>query len=162
MDGKGFEAFVREHQRMVHAIARQYVKDDSAADDVAQEAFIRAYRGLGGLREKGHVKTWLYSLTRNAAIDWLRAHKRRHVSIDDAGIDVEEVKEKAAPDGTAEMDAVMKAVQSLRADYREIILMRYIEKLSYAQIAEALGMTIGAVGEKLHRVREMIVQRCGL
>jgi RNA polymerase sigma-70 factor (ECF subfamily) len=162
MDGKDFEVFVREHQRMVHAIAWQYVRDDSAADDVAQEAFIRAFRGLEGLREKGHVKTWLYSLTRNAAIDWLRAHKRRHLSIDDAGVDVEEVKDKAASEGTEDMDALMKAVRSLRTDYREIILMRYIEKLSYSQIAEALGMTIGAVGEKLHRVREMIVQKCGL
>jgi RNA polymerase sigma-70 factor (ECF subfamily) len=162
MDSGSFEVFVREHQRMVFAIARQYVKEDNAAEDVMQEAFIRAYRGLDGLREKAHVKTWLYSLTRNAAIDWLRSHKRKFVSLEDSELDVEQpapVRDDAKADA---LETVMKVLEGLRADYREIVLMRYIEKLSYQQIAEALGMTVGAVGEKLHRVRHMIIERCGL
>jgi RNA polymerase sigma-70 factor (ECF subfamily) len=160
MDGTDFEAFVREHQRMVHAIARQYVGDD-AADDVAQEAFIRAHRGLGSLREKAHLKTWLYSLTRNAAIDWLRANRRKTVSIEDSEIDVEAPAKDPDPAKADALEKILSVLDGLRADYRQIILMRYIDKLSYQQIAEALGMTVGAVGEKLHRVRNMIIERCG-
>ncbi len=161
MDSPAFEAFVRDHQRMVFAIAKQYVKEDHAADDVTQEAFIRAFRGIDGLRDKGYVKTWLYSLTRNAAIDWLRAHKRKFVSIEESEIDVAQPVAEENDDKADLLDAVMKVLEGLRQDYREIILMRYIEKLSYQQIAEALNMTVGAVGEKLHRVRNMIIERCG-
>jgi len=161
MEAPAFEAFVREHQRMVHAIARQYVKEDNAADDVTQEAFIRAYRGIDGVREQSHLKTWLYSLTKNAAIDWLRSHKRRFVSLEEAEIDVVEPRKEDGGEKADMLDSVLKVIDDLRADYREIILMRYLEKLSYTQIAEALGMTVGAVGEKLHRVRNMIIERCG-
>jgi RNA polymerase sigma-70 factor (ECF subfamily) len=160
MESAAFEAFVREHQRMVHAIARQYVKDDNAADDVTQEAFIRAYRGIDGVRERAHLKTWLYSLTKNAAIDWLRSHKRRFVSLEEAEIDVVEPRRDDGGEKADMLDTVLKVLDDLRADYREIILMRYLEKLSYNQIAEALGMTVGAVGEKLHRVRNIIMERC--
>jgi RNA polymerase sigma-70 factor (ECF subfamily) len=146
---------------MVFAIARQYVKEDHAADDVTQEAFIRAYRGIDGLRDQAYVKTWLYSLTRNAAIDWLRAHKRKFVSLEDSELDVEQPVADDPGDSTDALDSVMNVLEGLRQDYREIILMRYIEKLTYLQIAAALKMTVGAVGEKLHRVRNMIIERCG-
>jgi RNA polymerase sigma-70 factor (ECF subfamily) len=156
-----FEVFVREHQRMVHAIARQYVKDEHVAEDVAQEAFIRAHRSFDGLRDATRVKTWLYALTRNCAIDWLRAHRRKLMSLDEAPVDIPE---PAQPESTKDhqITIVMKVLEALREDYRELILMRYFEGLSYKEISEALGMTIGAVGEKLSRVRDMIVERCGL
>ena len=63
---------------------------------------------------------------------------------------------------TDQMAKVMAALEALRADYREIVLLRYFEGMSYEQIAETLGMTVGAVGEKLSRVRDMIVERCRL
>ncbi len=145
---------------MVYAIARQYVKDEHVAEDVAQEAFIRAHRSFDGLRDPARVKTWLYSLTRNAAIDWLRAHRRKVLPLEEAA----EVPQPAPRPGTREEQAavVMAALEALREDYREIILMRYFDGLSYREIADALGMTVGAVGEKLSRVRDMIVERCGL
>ncbi|MBI2931293.1 MAG: sigma-70 family RNA polymerase sigma factor [Planctomycetes bacterium] len=161
MDEGTFERFVHEHQRMVHAIARQYVKDEHVAEDVAQEAFLRAHRSFDGLRDPSRVKTWLYSLTRNAAIDWLRAHKRRLMSLDEASVDVPEpTRQDNVRD--EQITRVMGVLDDLREDYREIIMMRYFEGLSYKEIAEALGMTIGAVGEKLSRVRDMIVERCQL
>jgi len=162
MDEGSFERFVREHQRMVLAIARQYVKDDHVAEDVAQEAFIRAHRSFDGLREPSRVKTWLYALTRNAAIDWLRAHRRKAVSLEETQADVPVPEPAASGERGDQLAAVMSVLESLREDYREIILMRYFEDLSYKQIAEALGMTVGAVGEKLSRVRDMIIERCKL
>jgi RNA polymerase sigma-70 factor (ECF subfamily) len=161
MDEGSFERFVREHQRMVLAIARQYVKDDHVAEDVAQEAFVRAHRSFDGLREPGRVKTWMYALTRNAAIDWLRSHRRKAVSLNEVGDDVP-VPTAPSGDRGDQLATVMAVLEALREDYREIILMRYFEDMSYKQIAEALGMTVGAVGEKLSRVRDMIIERCAL
>ena len=60
------------------------------------------------------------------------------------------------------VDRVMRAVDGLREDYRQILLLRYVEKLSYGQIASALGMTTTAVGEKLHRVRKMVMEKFAL
>lgn len=147
---------------MVFAIARQYVKDEHVAEDVAQEAFLRAYRSLDGLREPGRVKTWLYALTRNAAIDWLRANRRKASSLD--SIEEADMEAPTAPEpaGGDRLEKLKKVLESMRADYRELILLRYFDGLSYQEIAETLGMTVGAVGEKLSRVRDMIVTRCGL
>jgi RNA polymerase sigma-70 factor (ECF subfamily) len=151
-----FDRFVREHERMVHALAFSYVKDEHAADDVMQEAFLRAYRSVDGMRDPTKVKTWLYTLTRNAAIDHLRSRKHRAVSIEEHEVDVAAPQAEERPEL---LDKVMKIVDDLREDYRQIILMRYVDKMAYTAIAEVLGMTVGAVGEKLHRVRALIAER---
>lgn len=155
MTGEAFERFVREHERMVRALAWSYVKDDHAADDVMQEAFLRAYRAADGMRDPSKVKTWLYTLTRNAAIDHLRS-RRRTVSIEEHGVDMPA---PAAEEKSDLADKVLKVVDDLREDYRQLILLRYVDKMPYTQIAEVLGMTVGAVGEKLHRVRAMIASK---
>ncbi len=155
MTGEAFEGFVREHERMVRALAYSYVQDEHAADDVLQEAFLRAYRAVDGMRDPSKVKTWLYTLTRNAAIDHLRS-RRRTVSIEEHDVDVPA---PAAEEKNDLADQVMKVVDDLREDYRRLILMRYVDQMPYTQIAEVLGMTVGAVGEKLHRVRAMIASK---
>lgn len=162
MNAGEFERFVCEHQRMVHAIARQYVKDEHVAEDVAQEAFVRAHRSYDGLRDPGRVRTWLYALTRNAAIDWLRANRRRPLPLEGEALNVPEPPPTRDDVRDTQLKKVLAALDSLREDYREIILMRYFQGLSYKEIAEALAMSVGAVGEKLSRVRDMIVERCGL
>lgn len=149
MTGAEFDAFVREHQRMVRALAFSYLRDDHAADDLAQEVFLRAWKSVDGV---AHPKTWLYAMTRNAAIDHLRA-RRRSLPIEEKVMDVP-APPPAEPDDR--IAKVMRVVDGLREDYRQIILLRYVENLPYARIAEALGMTVTAVGEKLHRVRALI------
>ncbi|MBI2919733.1 MAG: RNA polymerase sigma factor [Planctomycetes bacterium] len=156
MKAETFDRFVREHERMVRALAYSWVRSASAADDVAQEAFLRAYRSIGSLRDLTKVKPWLYTLTRNAAMDWLRREKRHRV--EELNVDVAA---PAAKEGDDRVDRVARIVEELREDYRQLVLLRFVDGLSYAEIAEALGMSVGAVGEKLHRVRKMVVERMG-
>lgn len=155
MTGEAFERFVREHERMVRALAYSYVRDEHAANDVMQEVFLRAHRSVDGLRDPSKAKTWLYTMTRNAAIDLIRS-RRRTVSIEENEVDMPA---PAAEEKSDLLDKLLKVVDDLREDYRQIILMRYVDKMPYTQIAEVLGLTVGAVGEKLHRVRAMIASK---
>ncbi len=156
MTGPSFERLVREHERKVRALAMAYCRDEHAADDVVQETFWRAWRSLDGLRDPSKLKTWLYAMARHAAVDHLRARERHRAEV--LAVDVK-APEKREGDL---VDRVMRAVDGLRGDYRQILLLRYVEKLSYAEIAEALEMTPTAVGEKLHRVRRMVIERFAL
>ena len=156
MTGGAFERLVADHERTVRALAMAYCRDASAADDVVQETFLRAWKSLDGLRDPSKVKTWIYSLARHAAIDHLRARKRRETEALTVDVKAPELK-SGDP-----VDRVMRAVDGLREDYRQILLLRYVEKLSYGQIASALGMTTTAVGEKLHRVRKMVMEKFAL
>ncbi len=154
MTGESFERFVREHERMVRALARSYVRDDDAAEDVIQETFWRAWRSIDALGDPSRAKAWVAGIARHAAIDHLRSRKRRPA--EELKVDVAAPEKK---DGGDLVERVMRAVDALRADYRQILILRYVEKLSYDGIARALGMTPGAVGEKLNRVRKMVAER---
>ena len=154
MTGEAFERFVREHERMVRALARSAVRDADAAEDVVQETFWRAWRSLDGLADPSRAKAWVAEIARHAALDHLRSRRRRPA--EELKVDV------AAPERKEEGDLVervMRAVDALRADYRQILILRHVEKLSYKEVAQALGMTPGAVGEKLNRVRKMVAER---
>ncbi len=151
MDARAFEQMVSEHQNMVYGVALATCRDRAAAEDVAQEAFLKAYRSADRLRKPARLKTWLYSVARFTAIDWVRKHRRERVSA---------VPEAAAPGPAEDRGArVMEAIRGLRDDYREVLILHYLEGLSYAEVARALGTTPGAVGEKLHRVREMVREK---
>ena len=154
MTGPPFERLVREHERMVRALARSYGCDTHAADDVVQDTFWRAWRSRDGLRDPPRIKAWLCTTARHPALDYLRARKRRKTE--------ELIVDVPAPvhrEGGDRVDRVMQAVDDLREDYRRILLLRYVEKMSYAEIAQSLEMTPTAVGEKLHRVRKMVMER---
>ncbi len=157
MDARAFERLVRDHQQMVYAVALSHCKDATAAEDVAQEAFLKAYRSMDGLKHPSQLKTWLYSIARFTAIDWLRRRKREEVR----PLPDERAAPAAAGDEGTEDRAmrVMDVIRGLRDDYREIMLLRYVRGLSYAEIAKQTGGTPSAIGEKLHRVREMVREK---
>ena len=157
MTREAFDRLVQEHERTVRALAMAYCRDDHAADDVVQDTFWRAWRSVDGLRDPSALKTWLYALARHTALDHLRARRRRATEELNMHVAAPEKEEKGDL-----VDRVVRAVDGLREDYRQILLLRYVEKLSYAEIGEALGLKPGAVGEKLHRVRKMVMEKFGL
>jgi len=159
MDANAFERLVREHQHMVYCVALSYCKDPSSAEDVAQEAFLKAYRSVDEMREPARLKTWLYSIARFTAIDWLRRRQREPVLglTEDAA---QELPERPAAESKEDRTVrVMDVIQGLKEEHREIMILRYVRGLSYAQIARETGSTTSAVGEKLSRIRDIVRQK---
>lgn len=145
-----FQQLVVQYQGLVYSLALSYCRDPHAAEDLAQEVFMQAFRSLDAIRDPAKIKTWLCTVTRNKAIDYLR-RRVPTTPIDELPLQAPEPREDLWPQVEALLD-------ELREDYRQLILLKYIEGLSYEQIGRILGMTPSAVGEKLHRVRKMMVK----
>jgi len=159
MDANAFERLVREHQHMVYCVALSFCKDSALAEDVAQEAFLKAYRSVDELREPGRLKTWLYSIARFTAIDWIR-RRRREPALRLAEEAAKELPERpTAPTMEDRSVRVMDVIRGLKEEHREIMMLRYVRGLSYLQIARETGSTASAVGEKLSRIREIVRQK---
>ena len=159
MDANAFERLVREHQHMVYCVALSFCKDPASAEDVAQEAFLKAYRAVDEMREPARLKTWLYSIARFTAIDWIRRRQRDPVRALPEGA-ARELPERPAAESKEERTVrVMDVIQGLKEEHREIMILRYVRGLSYSQIAKETGSTTSAVGEKLSRIREIVRQK---
>lgn len=166
-DTEAFEALVLEHQNKVYSLALRMVGNEEDARDMAQEAFIRAYNSLTGFRGDSKFSVWLYRLTSNICIDFLRSRaKRRTVSMtwtDDEG---EESGELEIPDDTwspeeqldrtLTRESVRRGLDSLSPPYREILVLREIDGLSYDEIGVVLGIEAGTVKSRIFRARKKL------
>ena len=166
-DTEAFEALVLEHQNKVYSLALRMVGNEEDARDMAQEAFIRAYNSLAGFRGDSKFSVWLYRLTSNICIDFLRSRaKKRTVSLtwtDDEGEDAGELE---IPDDTwsperrlessVTRESVRRGLDSLSPQYREILLLREINGLSYEEIGRALGIEEGTVKSRIFRARKKL------
>lgn len=165
-DRKAFDLLVAKYQhRILHLISR-YIRDPSEVEDVAQEAFIKAYRGLAHFRGDSAFYTWLYRIAINTAKNWLVSASRRPP---DQGVDVVDaeqyesgalLREGDTPEHellTREIEAtVYGAIESLPAELREAITLREMEGLSYEEIAGVMDCPIGTVRSRIFRAREAI------
>lgn len=161
-DDSAFEQLVLAHQRQVYNLCLRICCNEADAMDLSQEAFIRAWRGLGQYQFGAEFSTWLYRLTRNVCIDFLRAQKRRqtvplHLNDDEGETelplpDTAEGPEERAVAGERRR-ALAQAMQALSPEHREILTLRVIEDLPYEQIAQILGVRTGTVKSRLARAR---------
>src|SRR6516164_4441182 len=111
MDASAFERLVREHQHLVYCVALSVCKDPATAEDLAQEAFLKAYRSVDEVREPAQLKTWLYSIARFTAIDWVRRRKNERwqgLSAEAAG----ELPER--PEAEAKEDRTVRVMDVIR------------------------------------------------
>jgi len=135
------------------------------AEDVQQEVWLAVYRGIRNLSNPGAFRTWLFSTTRHRAIDFLRRRRREQELLVDVPVDVVEVEaavdEVASPmlEG-AELDALLAELPTVQ---REVVLLRYRDEMSYAEIAVVVGRAVGTVRSRLYhakrRIQELIEQR---
>lgn len=162
-DREAYGILVERYQAAAAAFAYGTSGDFHLAEDIAQEAFVRAFEALGKLEKPERFGAWLRSIVRHTAADLLRR--------DHASASIEEMAESgydladAAPTPADAVAAgelrnlILEALATLRSDYREIIVLRHIEQRTYREIAVLLDMTTSAVGEKLSRVREILRSR---
>lgn len=165
-DKAAFDLLVRKYQHKVAKLVSRFVRDRSEVEDVTQEAFIKAYRALGGFRGESAFYTWLYRIAVNTAKNYLESLGRRapgaNVEIDGAEQSeaAEGLREQATPERyllTEEIAAtVRRALENLPEDLRTAITLREIEGLSYEEIAEVMDCPIGTVRSRIFRAREAI------
>ena len=162
-DRAAFEPLVLENQKNVYNLALRMTGSEEDALDVSQEVFIKAYSSLGSFRGESRLGFWLYRLTYNMCIDLSRKKKRENTSsityLDDAGeeSDLEIPDLRHLPEDEAERAelrrAVSAAIDCLTPEHRNMLLLREVSGLSYAEIARALTLNEGTVKSRLARAR---------
>ncbi|MBU1192181.1 MAG: RNA polymerase sigma factor RpoE [Gammaproteobacteria bacterium] len=168
-DKRAFDLLVRKYQNKIVHLVTRYLHDPVEAQDVAQEAFIKAYRALPSFRGDSAFYTWLYRIAINTAKNYLVAQNRRPPTDDIDAQDAEQysgdtgLKEYATPERLALRDeiesTITAAIEALPEELRTAITLRELEGLSYEEIAAAMDCPIGTVRSRIFRARAAIETR---
>ena len=163
---RAFDLLVRKYQHKVIGVISRYVSDWSECQDVAQEAFMRAYRAMAAFRGDSQFYTWMYKIATNTAKNHLVSQGRRPPA-DDIGIDDAvqldggmRLKDRATPEHELmrqEIEqTVFATVEQLPEDLKMAITLREVDGLSYEEIAEKMDCPIGTVRSRIFRARDAI------
>lgn len=165
-DKPAFDLLVRKYQSRIAKLVNRFVHNPAEVEDVTQEAFIKAYRGLRNFRGDSAFYTWLYRIAINTAKNHLVATGRR---TPDIGVDAQDaeqyegaslLQESATPEGLVLADEikqrVYETIEKLPPELKAAISLRELEGLSYEEIAEAMDCPIGTVRSRIFRAREAI------
>jgi len=161
-DERAFARIVEHYQRPVFAIAYRMTCDAAAAEDLAQEVFLRVWRKLETFRPGEPLRPWLLRLATNACINALK--KRRPVAVPMVGDGEGDAREPVAPTPDAgevasrqeAAEHLERAIAQLPDDYRLLVTLRHVEEMSYDEIAAALNRPMGTVKVQLFRARERL------
>jgi RNA polymerase sigma-70 factor, ECF subfamily len=168
-DRKAFDLLVLRYQHKIIKLIMRYVREPADALDVAQDAFLKAYRALPRFRGDSAFYTWMYRIAINTAKNHLVAQKRRPVDFDldlqdSEPFDVQQLlKDTDTPEGLALTDelrrTVQAAIEELPPDLRTAIVLREMEGMSYEEIAQTMECPVGTVRSRIFRAREAIDKR---
>ena len=162
-----FEELVRRYQRPISAYVYRMVGNYESALDLTQEIFIKVYSSLRRYREEFKFSTWIYKIAHNSAVDHLRRNCTREQSLvlgpegDQFDLPIESTRltpeqESERKERRGEIESV---VRTLPANYRELIILRHSQDLSYEEIVDVTGLPLGTVKNRLFRAREMMRQQ---
>jgi RNA polymerase sigma-70 factor (ECF subfamily) len=168
-DKAAFDLLVIKYQHKIVHLVNRYVKDPSEAQDVAQDAFIKAYRALADFRGDSAFYTWLYRIAINTAKNYLLSRSRRHsayeVDMEDAEQteNAPQLKDIETPEHQLMNDQIINviklAIENLPEEMRIAITLREFEGMSYEEIADAMDCPIGTVRSRIFRAREAIDEK---
>lgn len=169
-DKRAFELLVMKYQRKVHRLLSRFIRDAAEVEDVAQDAFIKAYRALPQFRGESAFYTWLYRIAVNTAKNYLVSQGRRAPTTTDANSeeaetfdDADQLREIGTPEsvlhGKQVAETVNRAMDELPEELRTAITLREIEGMTYEEIAAVMNCPIGTVRSRIFRAREAIAGR---
>jgi RNA polymerase sigma-70 factor (ECF subfamily) len=163
-DNRGFDELVRRYQDRVYRLAFKILRHEEDAAEALQEAFLSAYRGLGNFKAESTFSTWLYRVATNAALMRYRRRREAHISLEQSQSPNDSAEPLAVPDWSAQplqelldsetRQVMERAVLRLPEDLRTVFLLRDVEELSNAEVAEILDLSVPAVKSRLHRARK--------
>jgi RNA polymerase sigma-70 factor (ECF subfamily) len=173
-DAAAFDRLVEERSGDIYALLYRLTGDPEEARDLTQETFLQAFRSVANFRGESDVRTWLYRIALNQARNrwrwWRRRHRSATVSLDDPGDEGRQplsarLRDERARDPEAEAlsgereTAILAALRTVARPYREAIVLRDIEGMSYEEVAAALGVGVGTVKSRLSRGRTELRRR---
>src|SRR5919206_355100 len=157
-DVRSYEELVKRYERLVGRVIYPYAGRDAAVEDLVQETFLRAYDRLDTFNPEYRFKTWLLAIANNLGIDALR--RRRDVVEFNPEIHAPLTRgPEAAAAGADRARSIQDPVMTLPESYSVPLVLRYAEELTYAEIAEVLGITVSALKSRLFRARNMLAKK---
>lgn len=165
-DERAFGKLVERYETKVYSLAIKMLRNPEDAEDVLQDTFLRAYRGIKSFQGNSTFSTWIYRITANSALMRLRKKQLPTVSIDDAD-------ERETPINIADWSpgpveqlltqetqkAMDEAIEALPPEFKQVFILRDVEELSNAEVAEILDLSVAAVKSRLHRARLKVRNR---
>ena len=168
-DTRAFDELVRRYRDRVYRLSYKILRHEEDAAEALQDAFLSAYRGIGKFKAESTFSTWLYRIATNASLMKYRKRRDGHVSLDQSQSTNEEAEPLQLADWaaqppedllTAETRQVMaEGIERLPEELRTVFILRDVEELSNAEVAEILGLSVAAVKSRLHRGRIQLRER---
>jgi RNA polymerase sigma-70 factor, ECF subfamily len=165
---RAYEELITRFQQSVYTLALRLLNDPSEASDVVQEVFLKVFRNVGSFRGQSTLKTWIYRITVNEAHNarrWFFRHRRREVDLDTGPEDTHNWKETIPDSSRSPFDVAFDSEQHVMIEaalervnpiFREAVVLRDITDLSYEEIADVLGVSLGTVKSRILRGREAL------
>jgi len=175
-DSAAFDQLVSRYWDRIYAMVNQLLRNQQDAEEVTQDAFIRAHRGLTNFRGESAFSTWLYQIATNLARNrywyWWRRKRDQSISFDaplgaDNDTTIAELipaEQETPEDATVTQEfvnRVAECMEELNEKHREILILRNVRSLSYEEIAEILGISVGTVKSRIARARESLREKLG-
>jgi RNA polymerase sigma-70 factor, ECF subfamily len=165
-DERAFGELISRYESKVYSLALRMVRNPEDAEDVLQDTFLRAYRGIKSFQGASTFSTWIYRITANSALMRLRKKQLPTVSIEDADeretpVNIADwtpgpVEQLLSQELQHEMD---EAIEALPPEFRQVFILRDVEEMSNAEVAEILDLSVAAVKSRLHRARLKVRNR---
>ena len=162
-DQAAFSRLVEAYQRPVYNLCYRMLSNAPEAEDAAQETFVRMYTKLHTYQPDRKLSSWVLSIASHYCIDRLRRRRGQWLSLDEEPVATTLPSQNRGPEELAlraeSRDEVQRLVDMLPAAYRVPLILRYWHDLSYAEIAEVMGLTVQAVKSRLHRARLQVIEK---
>jgi RNA polymerase sigma-70 factor, ECF subfamily len=150
-----FERIAAAYQDRIFRLALSMLGDRAAAEEAAQDALVRVWKGLPGFRGQSSLSTWIFAITRNACRSALSRREPRGASLEDPAARRAVERRAGAPPAPGSLDAV-ELLDRLPAKYRQVVALFYMQEKSYDEVAHMLGLPVGTVKTYLFRARKSL------
>ena len=171
-DNAAFERLVANHLEAVYSFVARYVGNSNEAEDIVQDVFIKVWKHLGRFDTQRNFRTWIFTIAKNTALDWLKKKKvitfSELTGDDDTGPTFEETLadlDEPTPlelfDQTLDQKALSAALAALPADYRAVVILRLDSQLTFREIAETLNKPLNTVKSHYRRAVSILAERLG-
>ncbi len=156
-DDQQFESVLATYQDKVFRLCYAMLGERAAAEETAQEVFVRIWKALAKYRGEASLSTWIYSISRNACLTALKARAgRRSDSLETPGVRVAAERAANGPRTPDRQPDILRFVDELPANYRQVVMLYHLEERSYEEVALMLDLPLGTVKTWLHRARKQL------